>query len=109
RVDRDDLAAAADGRPGRWSPYAVYLDGGVPGDLAAIRDGAAGVQDEGSQLVALALAAAPLDGPDGRWLDLTAGPGGKAALLGALAGPRDAHLDAVEKTPHRADLVRSAT
>ena len=45
------------------------------------------VQDEGSQLVALALAEAPLSGRDERWLDLCAGPGGKAALLGALAGP----------------------
>ena len=35
------------------------------------------------QLVARALAAAPLDGTDTAWLDLCAGPGGKAALLGA--------------------------
>ena len=39
------------------------------------------MQDEGSQLVALALAAAPVDGPDRLWVDLCAGPGGKAALL----------------------------
>ena len=75
--------------PGPWSARAVRLAEGVPGDLAPVRDGRAGVQDEGSQLVALALAAAPLEGPDRRWLDLCAGPGGKAALLdGARRRPR---------------------
>jgi 16S rRNA (cytosine967-C5)-methyltransferase len=86
RVDRDRLAAQAGGEPGPWSPYAVRLpSGGDPGALAAVRDGRAGVQDEGSQLCALALTLAPLDGRDTRWLDLCAGPGGKAALLGSLA------------------------
>jgi 16S rRNA (cytosine967-C5)-methyltransferase len=56
--------------------------------------------------VALALAGAPLDGHDHRWLDLCAGPGGKAALLGALARERDAALLAAEVAPHRAGLVR---
>jgi 16S rRNA (cytosine967-C5)-methyltransferase len=89
RVDRDLLAEQAGGEPGPWSPYAVRLPaGGDPGALAAVRDGRAGVQDEGSQLCALALAAVPLDGPDHRWLDLCAGPGGKAALLGAVAALR---------------------
>ena len=49
-----------------------------PATWPAVRDGRAHVQDEGSQLVAAALADAPLDGPDERWLDLCAGPGGKA-------------------------------
>jgi 16S rRNA (cytosine967-C5)-methyltransferase len=66
------------------------------------------VQDEGSQLVALAVANAPLDGPDRRWLDGCAGPGGKAALLGALAAERGAFLLASEKQPHRAGLVAKA-
>jgi len=108
RIDRAELAAAAGGEPGRWSPYAVLLPGGDPGRLAAIRDGRAQVQDEGSQLVALALAAVPLDGPDTRWLELAAGPGGKAALLGGLAGPRGARLLAVERNPKRAGLVAAA-
>ncbi|RNG04747.1 transcription antitermination factor NusB, partial [Streptomyces botrytidirepellens] len=77
----DELVAAVgeeSALPGRWSPYAVRLaEGGEPGALDAVREGRAGVQDEGSQLVALALAAAPLDGPDRRWLDGCAGPGGK--------------------------------
>ncbi|MFE7117113.1 transcription antitermination factor NusB, partial [Streptomyces sp. NPDC057654] len=50
------------GLPGRWSPYAVRLaEGGEPGALDSVREGRAGVQDEGSQLVAVALANAPLD------------------------------------------------
>jgi 16S rRNA (cytosine967-C5)-methyltransferase len=68
----------------------------------------AGVQDEGSQLVALAMATAPLDGPDRLWLDLCAGPGGKAALLAALAAGRGARLLASDRQPHRAGLVRRA-
>ncbi|HET9383206.1 MAG TPA: transcription antitermination factor NusB [Streptomyces sp.] len=95
--------------PGRWSPYAVRLaEGGEPGAIAAVRDGRAGVQDEGSQLVALAVANAPLEGDDKRWLDGCAGPGGKAALLGALAAQRGAVLLASEKQPHRAGLVARA-
>ena len=92
-------------RPGQWSPHAAVLAGGDPAGLPAVREGRAGVQDEGSQLVALAFAAAPLEGRDERWLDLCAGPGGKAALLGALAGARGARLLAAELAPHRARLV----
>ncbi|WP_435611009.1 RsmB/NOP family class I SAM-dependent RNA methyltransferase [Streptomyces sp. C10-9-1] len=95
--------------PGRWSRHAVRLaEGGEPGALAAVREGRAGVQDEGSQLVAMALAAAPVEGPDLRWLDGCAGPGGKAALLAALAAERGAALVASEKQPHRARLVARA-
>ncbi|MDP9399132.1 MAG: rRNA cytosine-C5-methyltransferase, partial [Actinomycetota bacterium] len=85
RRSRDELLAAG-AEPARWSPYGVYLAAGDPGALPAVRARRAGVQDEGSQLVALALAAAPLEGPDRRWLDLCAGPGGKSALLAGLAG-----------------------
>ncbi|MFB8417911.1 RsmB/NOP family class I SAM-dependent RNA methyltransferase [Streptomyces albidoflavus] len=95
--------------PGRWSPYAVRLtEGGEPGAIDAVREGDAGVQDEGSQLVALALADAPLEGSDSRWLDACAGPGGKAALLAGLAAQRGATLLASEKQPHRAGLVAKA-
>ena len=60
------------------------------------------------QLVALIAAEAPLEGRDERWLDLCAGPGGKAALLAARAAQKGAHLLANEVSPHRAGLVRSA-
>ncbi|MEU1756641.1 transcription antitermination factor NusB [Micromonospora matsumotoense] len=109
RADAVELADEVGGAPGAFSPYAVYLSGGAPGDLPALTDGRAHVQDEGSQLVANALATAPLDGPDGRWLDLCAGPGGKAGLLGAIAAQRDARVTAVEISEHRARLVEQAT
>ncbi|MBY6409969.1 rRNA small subunit methyltransferase B [Rhodococcus sp. BP-252] len=109
-ISAEELALITGGEEGKYSPYAVYLDGGDPGKLDAVRDGLAGVQDEGSQLVARALTLAPLDGPDGgRWLDLCAGPGGKAALLGALAEIDAAQVDAVEPAAHRAELVRKTT
>jgi 16S rRNA (cytosine967-C5)-methyltransferase len=107
RADVEELIALG-ARPGRWAPTAAVLEGGAPGDLAAVREGRAGVQDEGSQLVALALAGAALAGPDLRWLDMCAGPGGKAALLGALAGQRGARLLAAERQPRRATLVAHA-
>ena len=106
RMDRDTLAATSGGTPGPWSSHAVRLAEGDPGSLTAIRDGRAGVQDEGSQLVALALAAAPIDGPDRTWVDMCAGPGGKAALLQALAQDRGARVLALELQPHRTALVR---
>jgi 16S rRNA (cytosine967-C5)-methyltransferase len=96
------------GQPGRWSPCAVVLPAGDPADLAPVREGRAGVQDEGSQLVTLALAEAGVAGRDAWWLDLCAGPGGKAALLGGLAGSRGARVLAGELVPHRAALARAA-
>ncbi|MGW4720076.1 transcription antitermination factor NusB [Nocardia sp. NPDC004260] len=108
-ITAEELALVTGGEEGRWSPYAVYLDGGDPGKLEPVREGMAAVQDEGSQLVALALTRATLDGPDtGRWLDLCAGPGGKAALLGAIAAIDGFRVDAVEPAAHRAELVRKA-
>ena len=95
-------------RPGDVSPCAVVLPGGDPGRIRAVRDSRAGVEDEGSQLVALMLADAPLEGRDERWLDLCAGPGGKAALLGACAAERGARLTANEIAPHRARLVEAS-
>jgi 16S rRNA (cytosine967-C5)-methyltransferase len=106
------------GTVGRYSPYAVYLPGGDPGRLEAVRDGTALVQDEGSQLVARALTLAELDGPDtGRWLDLCAGPGGKTALLAALAADQrreaglgnGAQVTAIEPAAKRADMVEQNT
>ncbi len=113
-----DLAQAVDGTVGRYSPYAVYLAGGDPGQLDAVRDGSALVQDEGSQLVARALTLAPVDDDGGRWLDLCAGPGGKTALLAAIAHARSkkgagtdsgARVTAIEPNTRRADLVEENT
>lgn len=103
RAVRDEIA----GEPTRFSPYGVTLAGGSPAGIAAVAEGRAGVQDEGSQLVALALSEAPVAGRDERWLDLCAGPGGKAALLDALAHETGAVLIGNERAPHRAGLVRA--
>ncbi|HET6939300.1 MAG TPA: transcription antitermination factor NusB, partial [Nocardioides sp.] len=102
RSTRDELP----GEPTPYSPYGVRLDGGDPGAVPAVAEGRAGVQDEGSQLVALALAGAPLEGRDELWLDLCAGPGGKAGLLAALVAERGAAVVASERLPARAGLVR---
>ena len=107
RIDRDALVEESGGEPGPWSPFAVRMHGGDPGRLLSIRSGAAAVQDEGSQLAALLLSRAPLEGADGAWLDLCAGPGGKAGLLAAVR-PAGARLTAVDRAPHRAELVRKA-
>ncbi|WP_421840261.1 RsmB/NOP family class I SAM-dependent RNA methyltransferase [Mycobacterium sp.] len=104
-----ELADAVGGTVGRYSPYAVYLPGGDPGQLAPIRAGHALVQDEGSQLVARALTLAPVEGDTGHWLDLCAGPGGKTALLAALGIGSGARVTAVEPSAHRADLVAANT
>jgi len=92
--------------PGRYSPYAATWTGD-PSLLPQIRNGAAGVQDEGSQLVALALARFGQISPGENWLDLCAGPGGKAALLGAIAQEAESKLLANEISEHRARLVRN--
>jgi 16S rRNA (cytosine967-C5)-methyltransferase len=142
--------ASADARPEgertRWSPYGFRLAGGDPTVLVAA---GAAVQDEASQLAALALSrvgvapAAPGDpgpgpapgrdpapatgpapgtdlvpgtdpapgqaaGQDRLWLDLCAGPGGKARLLAGLAAARGARLIASDVHPHRARRVRDA-
>lgn len=100
---------AVGGTASAASPYAVELTSGDPGAVPAVAEGRAGVQDEGSQLVAVALARATVEGRDERWLDMCAGPGGKSALLAAIAAERGAHVLAAERQHHRAGLVRRAT
>jgi 16S rRNA (cytosine967-C5)-methyltransferase len=108
--ERAELTAG-DGEPtpAPWSPFGVIMPGGDPGAIPAVADGRAFVQDEASQLVALALAHAPVD-QAGPWLDLCAGPGGKAALLAGLAGQaspgtRPSNLIGADLRPHRAALT----
>jgi 16S rRNA (cytosine967-C5)-methyltransferase len=96
------------GTPDLYSPTGFVLAGGDPFDLVAENHGRIRVQDEGSQLAALALSRArPIQAGE-RWLDLCAGPGGKAALLAAEALAGGAQLVANEVVPARAQLVRNA-
>jgi 16S rRNA (cytosine967-C5)-methyltransferase len=94
--------------PSRLSRVGAVLDSGDPGSISAVRSGRAAVQDEGSQLVALAMAAAEVStgSEHEKWLDLCAGPGGKTALLATLGVQRGATVFANEISEHRTDLVR---
>ncbi|MEA5454312.1 transcription antitermination factor NusB [Sinomonas sp. JGH33] len=106
-----DEALDAGATRGELVEGSALSSGGDLGRWAAVRGGTLRVQDVGSQLVARAVVAAPLSAGgngDERWLDLCAGPGGKAALLGALASQRGATLLANEPAEHRAELVRQA-
>lgn len=105
------LASAGDvphAEPDRFSPVGLTGSGGDPETIPAVHEGRVRVQDEGSQLAALALSRARPVQPGERWLDLCAGPGGKAALLAAEARTQGATLLANEVVPGRAGLVRQA-
>jgi 16S rRNA (cytosine967-C5)-methyltransferase len=104
----DELVEAG-ATPSPTSPVGAVLPEGDPGAIAAVREGRAAVQDEGSQLLALAMAAAEVTGDAAaheRWLDLCAGPGGKAGLLAGLAVQRGVPFVANEVNENRAALVR---
>lgn len=94
------------------SPIGMTLSGGNPAEVIEAIDAPPGmvrVQDQGSQLAALALTSATPIKPGERWLDLCAGPGGKTAILAAEAALSGATLRANEVSEHRAELVREAT
>jgi 16S rRNA (cytosine967-C5)-methyltransferase len=110
-ISRDDiLARVRDSTPTAWSPIGAAMAGGDPGSVAAVRDGTAAVQDEGSQVVALAACEARvLTGAESEsWHDMCAGPGGKAAIFACVAAERGASLTASEVHAHRAALVEQS-
>ena len=90
------------------SPFGYVLNYGDPSKLAGVATGSMRVQDQGSQLAALALASVQSNSESSEWLDLCAGPGGKAVLLAALAKQSKAHLTTNEVSEHRATLVATA-
>jgi 16S rRNA (cytosine967-C5)-methyltransferase len=104
--DQDELVKAHGAERARWSPFGAYLIQGDPAAVPALSQHRATVQDEASQLVALALTRAELTGSDRLWLDMCAGPGGKAALLAGIAAGRGAHLLAADARERRATLAR---
>ena len=102
-VDAND---EVEGEPTKFSPLGMSLNtGGDPTRFARVREGVVRVQDEGSQLAALVLSRHHEITPGEKWLDMCAGPGGKAALLAAEATLGGAGLTANEVIPGRADLV----
>ena len=94
--------------PTKYSPYGVYAESGSPGADKRVREGRARVQDEGSQLAALVLTSAGAIETPIAVADMCSGPGGKSALIQAVLSASGSHLTAIEKAPHRADLVRQA-
>ena len=89
------------GEPTQFSPYGAHWKGN-PGALDLIKSRKIGVQDEGSQLVAEVFAKAA---QGNSWLDMCAGPGGKAALLSSIARQRSITFTANEISAARAELV----
>jgi 16S rRNA (cytosine967-C5)-methyltransferase len=116
---REELVAGG-ATPARWSAFGAYLAQGDPAQVTAVAQGRAAVQDEASQLAAIALARADAAGARGAWLDLCAGPGGKARLLAGLAaqggsggkggvgGGGRVRLLGADVRLHRAKLLRTA-
>jgi 16S rRNA (cytosine967-C5)-methyltransferase len=90
------------GDPTEFSPFGAHWKGN-PGALDLIKERKIGVQDEGSQLVAEVFAQAS---SGTQWLDLCAGPGGKAALLSSIARTRGITFTANEYSAPRAELVK---
>lgn len=91
-------AIAVDG-----SMVAATFDGN-PGEIPAVRERRAGVQDLGSQIVVEKFLRT-FD-KDLRWLDLCAGPGGKAAYLSSYLALHGGEFVANEISSERAKLVR---
>ena len=83
------------------------LESGDPGAIPAVLEGAPACRTPAPSWSPWP-SPGRLEGRDERWLDLCAGPGGKAALLAALADQQGARLLANELQPHRAILVAQA-
>jgi len=90
------------------APDAAVYTGGDAGRIPGVTEGTVRVQDIGSQLTARALVAARDVQPGETWLDMSAGPGGKAAVLAALAQQHGATLQANDISEHRTKLVEQA-
>ncbi len=101
RSTQDELVALG-GSPTIYSPFGA-TSVQIPSDIDLIRKRAAGIQDEGSQLVAYVFSQAAQSQQS--WLDLCAGPGGKAALISSIAMQNGKEFIANEISPARARLV----
>lgn len=101
RSTQEELLAFG-GTPTQFSPYGATCNV-IPSEIPLVRQRRAGVQDEGSQLVAHIFSQGAKQHPD--WLDLCAGPGGKAALISSIAQQNGVDFVANEISPARARLV----
>lgn len=90
------------------APDAAVFMGGDAGRIPGVAEGTVRVQDIGSQLTARALVGARSVQSGETWLDMSAGPGGKAAVLAALAQAHGATLQANDVSEHRTKLVQQA-
>lgn len=111
-LDADNLAPAVDiailGGENkleslRYSPIGGRWPGGPIQNNAQILAGNWRVQDQGSQLVALALAKVDSVSSGEKWLDMCAAPGGKTAILASAS-----EFDGVEITANEIHEARSA-
>jgi 16S rRNA (cytosine967-C5)-methyltransferase len=105
-IERDQVGEGT--VPSPLSPIGLLAPTGDPASIRAVHEGTARVQDEGSQLAALALTRVRPVVAGERWLDLCAGPGGKTAILAAEARLAGAEVIANEPVAARAGLVRRA-
>ncbi len=88
--------------PGRVSPRAILARGaGKPQSLAGWQEGAWTVQEEGSQLAALAVGARPGEAV----LDACAGRGNKASLLARAVLP-DGAVDTADSNPSKLERLQ---
>jgi 16S rRNA (cytosine967-C5)-methyltransferase len=101
RSTQDDLVSLG-GTATRYSPFGA-TSVAIPSEIDLIRERRAGIQDEGSQLVAHIFSQAGMS--QATWLDLCAGPGGKAALISSIAVAHGKEFVANEISPARARLV----
>jgi 16S rRNA (cytosine967-C5)-methyltransferase len=97
-----EAAPDATFEPGRFSPRAILARGaGRPQRLPGWEEGAWTVQEEGSQLAALAVDAQPRD----RVLDACAGRGNKTGVLARAVGEGGA-VDACDTSPAKLERLR---
>jgi 16S rRNA (cytosine967-C5)-methyltransferase len=97
-----EAAPAATFEAGAVSPIAIVARGaGRPQSLPGYAEGALAVQEEGSQLVALALGARPGESV----LDACAGRGNKTAVLARAVGPGGS-VDACDLHASKLDALR---
>jgi 16S rRNA (cytosine967-C5)-methyltransferase len=94
------ISSGATPLPG--APLSAAYDGD-PGLIPAVRERRAGVQDRGSQIIVEKFMDTFEDNL--RWLDLCAGPGGKAAYLSSIVAQRSGEFIANEVSRERSRLV----